>query len=142
MTYPLPAFHFDVDWGGARGGFAEVSGLDIEIGVIEYREGNSRDDHAQKMPGLKKYPNIVLKRGIVQGDNDFFTWLDTARSNQVERRDVTISLLDEAHEPVVRWKVRNAWVAKVEGPGLKATGNEVAIESMELAHEGLRIEND
>lgn len=141
MTYPLPVFHFQVDWGGARGGFTEVSGLDAEIGVIEYREGNSPEYAPRTMPGMKKFANIVLKRGIVSGDNEFFEWLNTAQLHQVARRDVTISLLNEAHEPAVRWKVRNAWVTRLAGPRLKSTANEVAIETLELAHEGLSVEH-
>lgn len=142
MTYPLPVFHFQVDWGGTRGGFTEVTGLDIEVQAIEYREGNSRTYSTIKMPGLRKYPNVVLKRGIVPSDNEFFQWLNTARLNQVERRDVTISLLDEAHEPVMVWILQSAWPVKVEGPGLKADNNEIAFESLELAHEGLAIQNE
>jgi phage tail-like protein len=94
-----------------------------------------------KMPGLRKFSNITLKRGIVKGDNQFFTWLSTVRLNTVERRNVIVSLLNEAHEPVMVWKVMNAFPVKVEGPQLKASGNEVAIESIELAHEGLELQN-
>ena len=141
MIDPLPVFHFSVDWGGARSGFSEVSGLDIAIEPIEYREGSSPSYAVTRMPGLAKYGNVVLKRGIVPGDNELFDWFSTARLNKVERRDVRIALLNEEHEPVVVWKVHNAWVTKIEGPGLKATGNEVAIESMELAHDGISIEH-
>jgi phage tail-like protein len=142
MTHPLPVFQYEVDWGGTRTGFSEVSGLDIEVQSIEYREGNSREYSAIKMPGLRKYENITLKRGIVPGDNEFFNWLETARLNQVERRDITISLLNEEHTPVMVWKVRNAWVTKLVGPHLDATANEIAIESIELAHDGLSIETN
>lgn len=142
MTYPLPVFHYQVDWGGTRGGFTEVSGLDIEIQPIEYREGNSPIYSTTKMPGIPKYTNVTLKRGIVSGDNEFYEWLITARLNQVERRDVTISLLNDEHESVMRWKVRNAWVTKLEGPVLNATANEVAIETLELAHEGISVQNE
>ena len=80
-----------------------------------------------------------MKRGISKGDNDFFKWLTTIALNTVERRDITIRLLNEKHEPVMAWKVFQAWPVKVEGPSLKSTGNEVAIESIELAHEGLSL---
>ena len=92
------------------------------------------------MPGRPKYDNIVLKRGIIPKDNEFFKWLNTAALNQVDRRNLTISLLNENHEPVMSWKVKNAFPVKIEGPVLKATGNEVAIETLEVAHEGLLIE--
>lgn len=141
-TYPLPVFHFTVQWGGTRIGFTEVSGLTQENQAIEYRDGSFPEYSSIKMPGLRKFSNITLKRGIVKADNDFFKWLATIKLNQVERRDLVISLLNESHEPVMVWKVARAFPVKVEGPGLKATGNEVAIESIELAHEGLELQND
>ena len=94
------------------------------------------------MPGLRKFTNITLKRGIAKGDNEFFEWLSTVKLNTVERRDLIISLLNEEHQPVMVWKVLNAFPVKVEGPQLKATGNEVAIESIEIAHEGLELQNE
>lgn len=139
--YPIPVFHFTVDWGGTNVGFSEVSGLTQEIQVIEYRDGKSPDYNTVKMPGLRKVTNIVMKRGISKGDNEFFLWLNTVKLNTITRRDLTINLLNENHEPVVTWKILQAWPVKVEGPGLKATGNEVAIESIELAHEGITLEN-
>ena len=140
--YPLPGYHFQVEWCGSRLGFTEVSGLDIEIQVIEYREGSSPQYAAMKMPGIPKYTSITLKRGIVAGDNQFFDWVKTIQLNKVERRDLTISLLNENHEPVMVWKVKNAFPVKLEGPRLKASGNEVAIETLEVAHEGLTIESE
>lgn len=141
-TYPLPVFHFTVNFGGKSVGFSEVSGLTQENQAIEYREGSSKEYSSIKMPGLRKFSNITLKRGITKGDNDFFNWLSTVKLNKVERRDLTVSLLNEAHDPVVTWKVMNAFPVKVEGPSLKASGNEVAIESIEIAHEGLELQNE
>ena len=140
--YPLPKFHFSVDWGGTTIGFSEVSGLDVETEVIEYRDGASPDYSSIKMPGRQKYGNITLKRGTFKADNEFYEWWNTVALNTIERRDVTISLLNEAHEPVVVWKVKEAWPVKVQSTDLKSDGNEVAIESMELAHEGLVIQNE
>ena len=142
MAYPLPVFHFQVNWGGTQIGFSEVSGLSIEVQAIEYRDGASPQYSVVKMPGIPKYSNITLKRGVVAADNEFYTWLNTTKLNTVERRDLTISLLNEEHDPVMTWKVNNAFPVKVEGPGLKSTGNEVAIETLELAHEGLTIQNE
>jgi phage tail-like protein len=144
--YPLPVFHFQVTWGGTNLGFAEVSGLNIENQMIEYRDGLSPVYSSVKMPGIPKYGNITLKRGILPDDNEFFDWLNSIKLNKVgdnngERRDLIISLLNENHEPIMTWKAVGAFPVKIEGPGLKATGNEVAIESMEVAHEGLTIEN-
>lgn len=140
--YPLPVFHFQVDWGGSKGtevGFAEVGGLVMENQVIEYRDGASKEFGAVKMPGIPKSGNLTMKRGITAKDTDFFKWLNTTSMNKVERRTLTISLLNENHEPVMTWKAVNAFPVKIEGPGLKSTGNEVAIETIEVAHEGLSI---
>ncbi|HNW89159.1 MAG TPA: phage tail protein [Bacteroidales bacterium] len=138
--YPLPVFHFRVEWGGTNISFSEVSGLNVETQVIEYRDGLSPDYSTVKMPGLQKYGNITLKRGAMQGDNQFFDWWNTHQLNTIERRDIIISLLNEKHEPVITWKVRNAFPVKVDGGSLKATGNEVSIETLEIAHEGITVE--
>lgn len=142
MSYPLSKFHFSVEWGGTKIGFTEVSGLDLETEVIEYRHGASKEYGKIKMPGLKKEANITLKRGTFASDNEYFAWYKTISMNKVERRDITISLLNEEHEPVVVWQVKNAWPTKIQSTDLKADGSEVAIESMELVHEGLTINNE
>ena len=139
-NYPLPKFHFQVEWGGARIGFTEVTGLGVETEMIEYREGSSPEYSKIKMPGLQKFSNITLKRGVFKSDNEFYDWWNSVALNTIERRDIIISLLNESHQPVVVWKVKNAWPVKVQSPDLKSDGNEVAIESIELAHEGLSIE--
>ncbi len=139
--YPLPKFHFQVEWGGTKIGFTEVTGLEVTTDVIEYRDGASPEYHKIKMPGMQKYSNITLKRGKFKGDNEFYQWWNTVQLNQIERRDITISLLNEVHEPVFVWKVRNAWPIKVNATDLKAdAGTEVAIETLELVHEGLTME--
>lgn len=135
----ISRYHFNVDWGGARTGFTEVSGLDIEIEPITYREGASPVDDFRKVPGLRKYANIVLKRGILRGDNSFFDWINTKRMNEIEKRDINISLLNENHEPIVVWRAQNAFPVKYTGPTLEAAGNHVAIETLELTHEGLAV---
>jgi phage tail-like protein len=140
--YPIPKFHFQVEWGGAKIGFTEVTGLEVSTDVIEYRDGASPEYHKIKMPGMQKFSNITLKRGTFKGDNDFYNWWNTVALNTIQRRNVTISLLNEAHEPVVVWKIKNAWPVKVQSTDLKADGNEVAIETLELAHEGLTIQNE
>ncbi|MCX2743869.1 phage tail protein [Mangrovivirga sp. M17] len=140
--YPLPKFHFQIEWGGSRIGFTEVTGLDVETEIIEYTEGYRREYNSLKMPGRQKFGNVTLKRGILPLDNEFFAWWNTASLNKVERRDVTISLLNEKHEPTMTWRVKNAWPAKIAGTDLKADGNEVAVNSIELAHEGISIINE
>ena len=139
-TYPIPVFHFQVEWGGTRIGFTEVSGLSVSLKPIDYRDGSSKEYSVIKMPGMQEFSNITLKRGVFAKDNEFFQWLNTVKLNTIDRRDLTISLLNENHEPVMVWKVKNAWTCKVEGPGLKSTGNEASIETIELCHEGLTVE--
>ena len=103
--YPLPKFHFQVDWGGTKIGFSEVTGLDVETEIIEYRDGASPDYSKVKMPGMQKYANLTLKRGLFASDNEFYEWWNTVSLNKIERRDLTVSLLNESHEPVmVYWK--------------------------------------
>jgi len=140
--YPIPKFHFQVEWGGSKIGFTEVSGLDITTEVIEYRDGASPEYSKIKMPGQRKFSNITLKRGSFKSDNEFYNWFNTVSLNTIERRNLTVSLLNENHEPVIVWKVKNAWPTKITPTDLKADGNEVAVESIELAHEGLTIQND
>lgn len=145
--YPLPKFHFLVEWGSDfRIGFTEVSGLDFETEVIEYREGNSKKYNKSKQPGLTKYSNITMKRGTFEGDFDFFTeWQKTYYfqegndTGSLYRRSVTIKLLNENHQPIITWILENAWPSKVQSTDLKADANEVSIETMELVHEGLTI---
>lgn len=137
-VYPIVTHHFTVEWGGARVGFTEVSGLDSEVGVIEYREGNSNQYQVTKQPGIPKFGNITLTRGILKADVDFDVWLATIQLNQVERRTLKISLLDETHQPIMTWQANDCWPMKVTGPSLKSTGSgETAIEKIEICHEGL-----
>jgi phage tail-like protein len=138
-NYPLPVYHFIVEWGGSRIGFTEVSGLDIFFEPIKYREGVSPVESSIKMPGLIKYNNITLKRGIVKGDNEFMEWMKTKQMNTIERRDIVIKLLDEEHKPIITWKVHNAFPVRYSGPVLNSNSNEVAIEVLEVAHEGIEV---
>ncbi len=147
--YPLPKFHFQVEWGGTQIGFTEVSGLDVETEVIEYRHGASPEYNKTKQPGLTKYTNITLKRGTFLSDNEYYDWWNETKlfeegneTGSKYRRDLTISLLNENHEPVVVWKVKRAWPTKVTPTDLKSDENGVAIETIELVHEGITIQND
>jgi phage tail-like protein len=147
--YPIPKFHFRVEWGtDFRVGFTEVSGLDFEREVIEYREGNSVFYSKTSQPGLEKLSKITCKRGTFEGDYDYYKeWRKNVLfqegnvTGSMYRRTVTIILLNENHEPMVTWKLRNAWPSKVQSTDLKADANEVAIETMEITHEGLEIMN-
>lgn len=137
--YPLPKFHFRVEWGGSKFGFSEVTGLDFQVEPIEYRHGNSPEFHKIKMPGMQKYSNVTLKRGTFSEDFDFYEWVNTISMTKVERRDLTISLLNEELKPVMSWKIKNAFPIKWQPSDMKSDGNEVAIETLELAHEGMTI---
>jgi len=139
--YPLPAFYFNVSWeDGEYVPFSEVSGLTVEIEPIEYRHGDSKEFSTIKMPGLKKYGNISLKRGAITDGNVLFNWWNSAQLNIPDRKPVTISLLNEKHEPVITWKIKNAFPVKLDSGSLNAKTNEVLIEALDLAHEGITIE--
>ncbi|MHA4806453.1 phage tail protein [Flavitalea flava] len=139
-TYPIPVFHYKVSWNNTDIGFSDVTGLSQEIQVIEYRDGLMKPHQSPlKRPGQVKFPNVTFKRGIVEKNNDLFNWFNNNGAPNVERRDITVSLLNDEGDPVMVWTISQAWPVKVEGPGLKATGNEIAIESIELTHEGLSV---
>lgn len=139
---PPISCHFQVDWGGTRTDFVEVTGLTIEHDVVEYRGSGNVKASTQKMPGMARYNPISLKRTILQGDNEFYDWIKTVKLNTVEKRDVVIRLLDEEHQPVMIWKIVNAWPMKLESPLLKSDVSEVTIETLVLAHEGIQIESE
>lgn len=139
---PPPAFHFIVEWGGTRIGFSEVSGLARENQMIECPDGESPECSTARTHGMRKSNTLTLRRGVAKSDNEFLQWLSMVPPNSVERRDVTVSLIDERHEPVMAWKVRNAFPVKLEGPQFEARGDEVAIESIELEHEGLILQSE
>ncbi len=143
MTYPLTTLHFQVSWGDSQqtSSFSEVSGLTMEADAIDYRGGADKQLTVRKVPGLRKTGNVTLKRGIVPSEagNGLFEWYNSINTGSVQRRTVTISLLNEARELVMTWTVRDAWPVKIEGPGLKGSGNEIAIESMELVNEGVQV---
>ena len=140
---PYPGYNFLVvvtdvsdDGEAVSGSFSEVSGLGVEITPIEYRTG-AEDTTVRKLPGLKKFSNIVLRRGIT-GDIAFWNWISEAMNGEVRRTSGFISLLDEARNEVMRFNFRNGWPTKWEGPSLNAGANEVAIEM--ICHEGLEID--
>ena len=140
-VWPMPKFHFKVMWNDAKMSFQEVSGLDAQSEEIKYRSGDSSVFSVVKMPGLIKYGNVTMKKGIFKGDNNFWKWFEKIKMNTIERTTVTISLLDEQDKETMVWTLKNAWPTKITGTDLKAEGNEVAIESIEIVHEGLTITN-
>lgn len=139
--WPLPKFHFSVKWGDQEMSFQEVTGLDAQSEEIKYRTGDSAVFSVIKMPGLIKYSNVTMKKGIFKGDNKFWDWFSQIKQNTIKRIDITISLLDETNAPAMVWTLKNAWPTKISGYELKAEGNEVAVESIEIVHEGMTIAN-
>jgi len=140
-VWPLPKFYFQVKWDSEVMSFQEVSGLDIEAQPIEYRHGDSPEFSTISMPGIKKSSNVTMKKGVFKSDNKFWDWFKEIKMNTVKRVPVTISLLDEAGAPTMVWTLANAWPTKISGTDMKADGNEVAIETIEIAHEGITIDN-
>lgn len=141
-VWPLPKFYFTVEVADLpEATFQEVSGLDVEAQVIEYRHGNSPEFSTIKMPGIKKYGNVTLKKGIFKGDNKFWDWFNKIKMNTIERQPMTIKLLDETGAPTMVWTLKNAWPTKITGTDMKSDGNEVAVETLEVVHEGLTIAN-
>ena len=140
-VWPMPKFHFMVKWNDVQMSFQEVSGLDAQSEEIKYRSGDSAIFSPVKMPGLVKYSNVTMKKGIFKGDNRFWDWFKEIKMNTIARKNITISLLDEGGNPTMTWTLKNAWPTKVTGTDLKSEGNEVAIETIEIVHEGLEITN-
>jgi phage tail-like protein len=133
---PYANFNFVVEIDGVTAaGFQEVSGLAAEVNIIEYREGADTSS-IRKLPGLRKFTNVTLKRGVTQ-DKSLWNWFKQTLSGAPARATVAITLLDEQRNAVSRWTLLNAWPAKWEGPPLNAKSNDIAIETLEIAHEGL-----
>ncbi|MFP3246079.1 MAG: phage tail protein, partial [Paraburkholderia sp.] len=134
-VWPLPKFYFSVDIGSQTNlPFQEVSGLDTETQVIEYRAGNNKVFSTIKMPGIAKFGNVTMKKGIFVKDNKFFDMYSKISMNLIERVTVTIKLLDQGGAPTMVWTLANAWPTKITGTDLKSDGNEVAVETIEFAH--------
>ena len=134
---PYKNFKFRVEIDGITvAGFSECLGFGSEVEVIEYREGS--DQAVRKLPGLVKYSNIVLKRGLTQSA-ELHQWFQNIVSGQADRRNGSIVVLDDQQNEAVRWKFFAAFPCKVEGPELKASANDIAIETIELAVERLEL---
>lgn len=133
---PIRNFRYKVSVGGTDAGFNEVTGFDISIDSIEYREGDDATT-PYKLPGLTKYSNITFKHGITDS-MELYNWIKSCVEGKIERKVVTISAMGESGSVVAVWQLSEAWPVKYTGPDFNALGSDVAIESMELAHEGLQ----
>jgi phage tail-like protein len=137
---PFSAFNFLVDIDGVVAGFSECSGLTMETDIIEYRTGDPTVDDitVRKLPGLKKFTNISLKRGYTDS-KELWEWRKTVMDGKTERKNGSIVLLNEAREEALRWNFYEGWPSKWEGPSFNAKNNEVAIETLEIAIEKLEL---
>ncbi len=137
---PYRAFNFRIEIDNLTvGSFSECSGLSSDGDAVDYREGTDIPLTVRKLPGLRKYANIMLKRGYTQ-NTELWDWYTNIVNGIVDRRNGTIILMDEERNDVMRWNIENAWPNKIEGPTFKANGNEVAMESVELVHESLSLD--
>ncbi|MBV9759628.1 MAG: phage tail protein [Acidobacteriaceae bacterium] len=136
---PYSGFNFLIEIDGVvKGGFSECSGLTSDTNVIEYREGNEKQLTARQIPGLMKYTHIVLKRGY-SSDQSLWTWRQRVIDGNVDRRSGSITLLDDARNPALTWNFREGWPSKLDGPSLNAKTSDVAIETLEICHEGIEL---
>src|SRR5688572_12906789 len=142
---PYPAYNFELvingvsdDGRAVRGSFSEISGLEVDMPPIEYRTG-TEDITMRKGPGLKKNPPLVCKRGVI-ADVTLWNWMLEAQRGKVRRVEGSVVLLDENRQEVMRWNFRRGWPSKWTGPSLNAKNNEVAMETLEISHEGIEID--
>ncbi len=123
--------------GIVKAGFIEATIGDSSQDPIEYREGNEPPT-VRKIPGLIKYGNVSFKWGITDS-MELYTWRKLVEQGKMKdaRRNIAIVVLDEEGNPATRWEVREAWPSKYDAPSMNATGNDIAVESLEIAHEGM-----
>ena len=138
-TWPLVKFSFSVKIGDIEGLFQEVTGLNSETQQIEYRHENSKVFSTVKMPGIRKFGNITLKKGLFKDDKVLWALYNLVKMNTFEPKTITISLLDEAQGIAMTWTLLNAFPTKMIVTDMKADATEAAVETMEIAHEGLQI---
>lgn len=139
-SWPLPKFFFSVSIGDDIP-FKEVSGLDAEAQPIAHRAGDAKLWSVIRMPGLIKAGNVTLKKGVVTNSDAFWNWHSEIQLNTIKRQSITISLLDQNGKATMVWTLANAWPTKITGTDRKADGNEVAVETLEIAHAQLTIAN-
>lgn len=136
--YPVSKFRFKVECDGLTEYFSEVSGFDASIDSYEYREGNQKTTPIKVM-GLRKYSNITLKRAVSPANaTQLWDWWTIVDGKEAERRDITVTLLDNDNKEAAQWTIESAFPIKYTAPDFNATSSEAAIESIELVHEGLK----
>ena len=144
-TYPLPVYNYKVDIGKDTIAFSEVSGLNIAYETTVYKESSTEAGKASpkvfRMPSQASNTTLTLKKGLVPSKSQaaLYDWINTIKINQVEKKDITISLCDETGKPIVSWTVTNAFPTKLDVPTFDANSNDAAIESMELMADDVTI---
>jgi phage tail-like protein len=134
---PLRNFRFRLEIDGIQqAGFSEASGFNSTIDPIEYREGGD-PTHLRKLSGLTKYGNVTLKWGVTDSTELFTKWFKAAVDGDIQRKNISIIVLDEAGKDKSRWNITNAWPTKYDVSAFNAKGNDVVIETLEIVHEGL-----
>lgn len=129
-SYPIPTYRFIVSFGSEDIPFNNVSGLDIRYDTIEYRDGIG---NWFKMPGQRQAAHIALRKGVFPGDSELYDWINSISLNQVEKKDITISLTDDAGTTLLMtWNVSNAFPTSLISPSLDATSNEIAVQEVTL----------
>ena len=141
VVYPIAKYRFKVKAGDLEAGFSEVTGYDATIEPTEYREGSMAALTPIKVAGIRKYSNITLKWGVTKSE-ELYKWMSKGFAAGVDRRTVEITLYDDDNTAVATWLIINAWPTKYTGPEFNATSSDVAIESLELAHEGMERKNN
>jgi phage tail-like protein len=135
---PYRNFRFLVEIDGiVQAGFSEAAIPDTTSDIIEYRVGNEPAS-PRKLPGLNKYGNVTLKWGITESTELYEKWRKPVEEGKIVRKNVAIVVLKEDGTPAARWEFQNAWPSKYKAPDLSAKGNDVAVESLEIAHEGMK----
>ena len=136
---PFLSFNFRVEIDGLTvGAFREVTGLSGDSTVVEYRDGSDAVRSVRKGPGLHSFPNITMKRGYTT-NRELWDWYRNIANGISDTRNGSIILQNESHQDVLRWDFVNAWIKKIDGPSFNATANEIAIETVELVHEGVSL---
>lgn len=142
-SFAAAKYHFQiVGPGGFTATALEVTGMEKEVEIIEYRQSDSALFHTEKMPGIGKYGNITINRMTVTNDANYWNFAAQVQMNTIARGTWYIKLVDESGDVITTWQLINAWPVRINGTDLKSSGNKVAIESLELAHEQLVVTNN
>lgn len=139
-TDPFRGYNFRVEIDGiTRAGFKDCSGLDVSQEAKTYREGTDRSRILRKIPGMVTVSDITLSRGVTS-DSELWQWRQQITGGVTDRRNMSVVLVDDLGQDVIRWNLRNCWPTKWTGPSLDATSDEIAIEQLEIAHEGIEVD--